>query len=106
MAKIPKGRLSDLFETMNNNSDLSSTAINPDAPVVTAPTQSSLGSDIPMLREWETAFMIMNGLKARWAFNYWQVSNREGAESGIPKNAELHHWESVAEDLQSRTAKR
>lgn len=106
MTKISGGRKTTLFETMKGNSDLASTIINPDAPVVLQPSASSAGTDIPVLEEWVTALLIMHGVKARWVFNYWLVSNKAGAESGISAKYTFDEVQSVLRDLAGRTARR
>jgi hypothetical protein len=104
--KISKGRKTSLFETMQNNNDLASSAINPDAPVVLQPAPASLGTDVPVLEEWVTALLIMHGVKARWVINYWLVSNKAGAESGISRNYTFDEVQSVLKDMAGRTARR
>jgi hypothetical protein len=104
--KISKGRKTSLFETMRDNTDLSSSAINPDAPVVMAPACASLGTEVPVLEDWVTALLIMHGVKARWVINYWLVSNKAGAESGISRNYTFDEVQSVLKDMAGRTARR
>lgn len=106
MTKIQAGRKTTLFETMKNNSDLSSSAINPDQDVVMAPAPASLGTEVPVLEDWVTALLIMHGVKARWVMNYWLVSNRAGAESGISRNHTFDEVNFVLNDLARRTARR
>jgi len=104
--KISAGRKTTLFETMKNNTDLSGRDINPDAPVVMAPAPASLGTDVPVLEDWVTALLIMHGVKARWVINYWLVSNKAGAESGISRNYTFDEVQSVLKDMAGRTARR
>lgn len=104
--KIQKGRKTTLFETMTGNSDLASTTIHPDAPVVLQPAPASKGTDVPVLDEWVTALFIMHGVKARWVINYWLVSNSAGAESGISRNYTFDEVQSVLKNMAGRTARR
>jgi hypothetical protein len=60
----------------------------------------------PALQDWVTALLIMHGVKARWVINYWLVSNKAGAESGISKNYTFDEVQSVLKDLAGRTARR
>jgi hypothetical protein len=98
--------LSNLIGAMRSNDDLTSTAINPDKPVILAPAPASAGTNAPMLEEWVTALFIMNGVQARWVINYWLVANRAGAESGIPAVPTYDQVIHVINDLARRTAKR
>ena len=105
MTKIQAGRKTTLFEVMKDNADLTPMG-NPDASVVLPATPASKGTDIPVLDEWVTALLIMRGIKARWVMNYWLVSNKAGAESGISRNYTFDEVNSVLIDLANRTAKR
>ena len=95
-----------LMEAMRGNSDLTSTAINPDRPVVLPPTPASAGTNPQPLPDWCTALFIMHGIKARWVINYYQVSNMAGAESGVNDHPTFEQVDAVIKDLARRTAKR
>jgi hypothetical protein len=96
----------NLFEIMQDNCDLATTAMNVHDDVVRPATPASRGTDVPVLEEWVTALFIMHGIKARWSMNYWLVSNKAGAESGISRNHTFEEVQAVVRDLANRTARR
>jgi hypothetical protein len=105
--KIQAGRKTTLLDTMRDNTDLASATVwNSDQPTVLEPTPASRGKDIPVLEDWVTALLIMNGVKARWVLNYWLVSNAQGAESGLSPRPSFDEVQSVLKNMAGRTAKR
>lgn len=97
---------SRLFETMVNNTDLAAGHGNYDAPVIQPAAPASRGSDAPPLEEFVTALFIMHGIKARWVFNYWLISNAAGAESGLPAKPTYDQVMTEIKALATRTARR
>lgn len=98
MAKIKSGTIKTLAEVMAQNTDLAPQA-NWNRAVVGDPTASSLGSDAPVLDEPITALLIMAGAEARWAFNYWLITNRAGKRSGVSAAGDFEEWRTVLNDM-------
>ncbi len=94
-----------LKEVMAGNDDLAVSVPPPDVSDIVSVARVS-GSGAPVLDEWVTALLIMHGVKARWVINYWLVSNKAGAESGISKNYTFDEVQSVLKDMAGRTARR
>lgn len=103
---LEMARKKTLKETMAEDHALVTANQNWDAPVVLEPSPASRGTSVPVLPEWATAMMIMHGIKARWVINYWLVSNKYGAESGVSSRDNYDEWESVIKNMASRTATR
>jgi hypothetical protein len=97
-----------LKEIMTGNDDLSVSEVRVplDVSDIVSVSSVSSGTNVPVLEDWVTALLIMHGIKARWVINYWLVSNKAGAESGISRNYTFDEVQSVLKDMAGRTARR
>ena len=100
-------RKASLAQIMAGDDALVSPGMNWNAPVVLPATPASVDKfAAPELHEGITALMIMNGCQAKWAVNFWRVSNRAGALTHVSGKNDFDEWNDAIKSLASRTVTR
>ena len=95
-----------LAQIMAGDAALVSPGMNWDAPVVLPATPASVDAFAqPPLHEGITALLIMNGCTAKWAVNFWLVTNRAGARAHVSGRGDFEEWLAATKDLANRTAR-
>jgi hypothetical protein len=84
--KIQAGQA--LKKRMTNHDDLAYEH----QPVLPAAPASRGMYDAPVLDEAVTALMIVAGVSARWAINYWQINDKAGHRHSVHATATFEDW--------------
>jgi len=109
-AKIAKGRKTTrngLAAMMAGDESLVTPGTNWNALTVLPATPASTDKFAqPPLHEGITALLIMNGCTAKWAVNFWLVTNKTGQRAHVSRREDWDEWQDAVKTLASPTGKR
>lgn len=99
-------RKTTLAQMMAGDDALVTPGLNWNAPTMLPATPASQDEFAqPPLHEGLVALMIIHGLSAKWAVNFWLVTNKAGARAHVSRREDWDEWQAAVKSLAERTVK-